>query len=205
MNRQVRNSLIAVALVAAGAIAVGSVVVVRALLAKSVQIQVEPIARISIEDAAVERLAGAILLKQGFRPRRTVLLAFGHDEEIGGQAGAAKIAELLKSRGIRVAYALDEGSAITERIVPGLEPARGPDRDRRERTGDRGADGRVAGRALVDAATANGRRDRGGGRDGAREKPHAGGARRALRGLVRQAGAGTAVADETAVFEPLAV
>ena len=37
-----------------------------------------------------------ILLKQGFKPRQTVLLAFGHDEEIGGQAGAARIAALLK-------------------------------------------------------------------------------------------------------------
>ena len=26
-----------------------------------------------------------ILLNQGFRPRQTILLAFGHDEEIGGR------------------------------------------------------------------------------------------------------------------------
>ena len=64
-----------------------------------------------------------ILLEQGFKPRQTVLLAFGHDEEIGGQKGAATIAALLKSRGIRVAYALDEGSAVTEGIVPGLDSA----------------------------------------------------------------------------------
>ena len=61
-----------------------------------------------------------ILLKQGFKPRQTVLLAFGHDEEIGGQAGAARIAAFLKSRGIRVKYVLDEGSAVTDGIVPGL-------------------------------------------------------------------------------------
>jgi carboxypeptidase PM20D1 len=61
------------------------------------------------------------LLKQGFQPRQTVLLAFGHDEETGGEAGAAQIAALLKSRRIRVAYALDEGSAITQGIVPGLD------------------------------------------------------------------------------------
>ena len=66
--------------------------------------------------------AAEILLNQGFRPRQTMLLAFGHDEEIGGQAGAAMIAELLKSRGTRVEYVLDEGSAITDGIVPGLEP-----------------------------------------------------------------------------------
>ena len=63
-----------------------------------------------------------ILLKQGFKPRGTVLLAaFGHDEEIGGQSGAARIASLLRSRGIRVSYVLDEGSAVTDGIVPGLD------------------------------------------------------------------------------------
>jgi carboxypeptidase PM20D1 len=61
------------------------------------------------------------LLRQGFQPNQTVLLAFGHDEEISGAAGAARIASLLKSRGIRVEFALDEGSVITEGIVPGLE------------------------------------------------------------------------------------
>jgi carboxypeptidase PM20D1 len=65
--------------------------------------------------------AAETLLKQGFGPRQTILLAFGHDEEISGQAGAARIAALLKSRGIRVKYALDEGSAVTDGIVPGLE------------------------------------------------------------------------------------
>jgi carboxypeptidase PM20D1 len=61
------------------------------------------------------------LLKQGFRPSQSILLAFGHDEEVGGIAGAAKIAELLKGRGVRLKYALDEGSAITAGIIPGIE------------------------------------------------------------------------------------
>jgi carboxypeptidase PM20D1 len=65
--------------------------------------------------------AVATLLRQGFQPKQTILLAFGHDEEIGGAAGAARIASLLKSRGIRVKYTLDEGSAITQGIVPGLK------------------------------------------------------------------------------------
>lgn len=61
------------------------------------------------------------LLGQGFQPLSTVFLAFGHDEEISGAAGAARIASLLKSRGIHVKFALDEGSVITEGIVPGLK------------------------------------------------------------------------------------
>ncbi len=60
------------------------------------------------------------LLKEGFQPRRTVYLAFGHDEEIGGNKGAAQIAALLHSRGVELEYVLDEGLSITEGIVPNV-------------------------------------------------------------------------------------
>ena len=69
--------------------------------------------------AVLEAVEG--LLNTGFHPRQTVFLAFGHDEEIGGQAGAAKIAELLAARGARLEFVLDEGLAVTRGIVPGLE------------------------------------------------------------------------------------
>lgn len=36
--------------------------------------------------------AANALLESGYSPRRTLLLAFGHDEEVGGTAGAAHIA-----------------------------------------------------------------------------------------------------------------
>jgi carboxypeptidase PM20D1 len=61
------------------------------------------------------------LIKLKFRPRRTVYLAFGHDEETGGWNGAAKIASLLEERGVRVAFTLDEGSAIVDGVVPGVK------------------------------------------------------------------------------------
>ncbi len=61
-----------------------------------------------------------LLLLDGFKPRRTVYIAFGHDEEIGGKQGAAKIAELLRSRGIRLEYVLDEGGSIIQNIMPGV-------------------------------------------------------------------------------------
>ena len=62
-----------------------------------------------------------MLLGKGFQPERTVLLAFGHDEEVGGTRGAAAIAALLKRRGVRPALIVDEGGAIVEGMVPGID------------------------------------------------------------------------------------
>jgi carboxypeptidase PM20D1 len=64
--------------------------------------------------------AAEMLIGEGFRPRRSVYLAFGHDEEIGGRAGALAIAELLGSRGVQLDFVLDEGGLITDG-VPGVE------------------------------------------------------------------------------------
>jgi len=60
------------------------------------------------------------LLADGFQPHCTVYLAFGHDEEIGGQQGAAKIAALLSERRVQPEFVLDEGSAIVDGIIPGV-------------------------------------------------------------------------------------
>jgi carboxypeptidase PM20D1 len=60
------------------------------------------------------------LLAKGYEPQRTVYLAFGHDEEAGGQEGAGKIAALLRERQVEFEYILDEGGNITEGIIPGL-------------------------------------------------------------------------------------
>ncbi len=60
------------------------------------------------------------LLAQNVRPKRTIYLAFGHDEEIGGNGGAAKIADILRSRDMKLAFTLDEGLVITEGILPGV-------------------------------------------------------------------------------------
>lgn len=59
---------------------------------------------------AVEYLA-----RSGRAPQRTILLAFGHDEEIGGEDGAVRIAAALAERGVRAWLALDEGMAAIER------------------------------------------------------------------------------------------
>lgn len=59
-------------------------------------------------------------LQQGYSPRHTIYFAFGHDEEVGGGQGAARIAELLLQRHGRAAFVLDEGGFITTQRVPGL-------------------------------------------------------------------------------------
>ena len=64
--------------------------------------------------------AATLLLEAGFQPLRTVYLAFGHDEERGGSEGAAAITELLRSRGVQLAWSLDEGSFVVEGVFPGV-------------------------------------------------------------------------------------
>jgi carboxypeptidase PM20D1 len=59
------------------------------------------------------------LVAEGFAPRRTLLLAFGHDEESGGSGGAAAMAAALAAQGVRPALVLDEGGFVTEGVVPG--------------------------------------------------------------------------------------
>ena len=64
--------------------------------------------------------AAEAMLAQGLQPRRTIYFAFGGDEEIGGEQGAARIAEHLRQQGVKLDYVLDEGLAITEGFIAGL-------------------------------------------------------------------------------------
>jgi len=61
-----------------------------------------------------------ILIAKGFQPERTIYLAFGHDEEIGGYEGAAEMAKILGERGEEFMLSLDEGSVIMDGVVKGL-------------------------------------------------------------------------------------
>src|SRR5881296_695350 len=60
------------------------------------------------------------LVAGGAKPRRTVYLAFGYDEEVGGRRGAARIAELLASRNVHPEFVLDEGGALTNGLITGV-------------------------------------------------------------------------------------
>jgi carboxypeptidase PM20D1 len=66
---------------------------------------------------ALERLAA-----DGFKPRRTVYLVAGHDEELGGLRGARPIVEALKHRGAKIDFVIDEGLLVADGMLPGLAP-----------------------------------------------------------------------------------
>jgi carboxypeptidase PM20D1 len=60
------------------------------------------------------------LAREGKRPERTIIFAFGHDEEVGGDNGAVQVAAMLQQRGVRAWFALDEGmAAIAEHPLTG--------------------------------------------------------------------------------------
>lgn len=52
------------------------------------------------------------LLKENVQPQQTIYLCFGHDEEIAGKRGAAKIAAWFKQQNIRPQLVLDEGGQV---------------------------------------------------------------------------------------------
>jgi carboxypeptidase PM20D1 len=65
---------------------------------------------------AAERLA-----KAGFVPERTLMFAFGQDEEVGGSEGNGAIAAVLARRGVHFDFVLDEGGAIVNEPFPGVQ------------------------------------------------------------------------------------
>ena len=65
---------------------------------------------------AVEHLIG-----NGFKPSRSIYLAFGHDEETSGTHGAPRIAAWMKSQGIHPEFVLDEGTAVVTGFLPGVK------------------------------------------------------------------------------------
>lgn len=75
------------------------------------------------KSAVVAQLeAATLLLEEGFTPARTIYFSFGHDEEVGGPAGAASVASYLSDEGVQLAWSLDEGSFLFDGMLPGVEP-----------------------------------------------------------------------------------
>jgi len=61
------------------------------------------------------------LLSEGRQAKRTVYFSFGHDEEVGGKDGAREVAKWFREKGVSFDYVMDEGGAITQGMLAGLE------------------------------------------------------------------------------------
>ncbi|XP_018006927.1 N-fatty-acyl-amino acid synthase/hydrolase PM20D1.2 [Hyalella azteca] len=62
------------------------------------------------------------LIASGWSPNSTFYIAFGHDEEVGGEYGARRLANFLESKGVKdLLFILDEGMPILEGAIAGLE------------------------------------------------------------------------------------
>ena len=68
----------------------------------------------------VELQAVEELLEQNFTPPCDVYLEYSINEETGG-AGAASAMEYLRDKGIRLALVLDEGGAVIDKAVDGMD------------------------------------------------------------------------------------
>lgn len=66
--------------------------------------------------------AAELLLKEGYQPERSIYFSFGHDEEIGGNAGAEQVANYCQQQGIHFEYVLDEAQIVLEEALNGLSP-----------------------------------------------------------------------------------
>ena len=62
-----------------------------------------------------------LLLKQHFKPQRSIYVVLGHDEEIGGLRGAKTMGEFLKEEKVKAEFVIDEGGSIVQQMVPGID------------------------------------------------------------------------------------
>ena len=61
------------------------------------------------------------LLETGYKPRRSIYIAIGHDEEISGKNGAHQIAAYLKHKGVHLVAVLDEGGMVSQEVTSGIK------------------------------------------------------------------------------------
>ncbi len=60
------------------------------------------------------------LIRNNFQPERTILLTFGHDEEVLGN-GSKAIVSHLQNKGVRLHAVLDEGGCVYDGVIPGVK------------------------------------------------------------------------------------
>ncbi|MCP5055688.1 MAG: M20/M25/M40 family metallo-hydrolase [bacterium] len=65
--------------------------------------------------------AAEALLANAFQPARTLVFAFGHNEEVGGEGGAESLAATLRERGMKFSFLVDEGGFLSSDLglIPG--------------------------------------------------------------------------------------
>jgi carboxypeptidase PM20D1 len=56
-----------------------------------------------------------MIVKSKTVPKRDIYLAFGFDEEVGGQKGAIQIADYFKKKGLKFDAVYDEGGLILQK------------------------------------------------------------------------------------------
>ncbi len=61
------------------------------------------------------------LLEESYEPSIDIWFAFGFDEEVGGAHGAQKIAAYFQEQGLIFDYVLDEGGAVADGSMMGIE------------------------------------------------------------------------------------
>ncbi|MEQ2269730.1 hypothetical protein XENORESO_008834, partial [Xenotaenia resolanae] len=61
------------------------------------------------------------LLIRGYAPRRGFYIGLGHDEEARGFNGAMNIVRMMKERGVKLSFILDEGMAVVDGVISGLD------------------------------------------------------------------------------------
>ena len=61
------------------------------------------------------------LIRDGFEPKRSLYLSFGHDEEVGGQDGAKAVAEHLEKQGIEFEFVVDEGGVVLDGVIESVD------------------------------------------------------------------------------------
>ena len=62
--------------------------------------------------------AAEILAKEDFKPKRTIYILFGQDEEIGGGQGSEIVANHFREEGLELELIWDEGTVIGKDLVP---------------------------------------------------------------------------------------
>ncbi len=65
--------------------------------------------------------ATEMMLQQGLQPERSLYMAFGHNEEVGGADGAQVVAKYFEEQGIRFDFVMDEGGALTQNMIGGID------------------------------------------------------------------------------------